>query len=106
MKNSDLRWVQPSYSFNADEAEPAPRRKKRQKSAKTDPPADKKQENFTVAEVAEMLSLSVETIRRLFKDEPGVLKMKNASGPTGRRRYMTLRIPAAVVERVRRKNSA
>jgi hypothetical protein len=53
--------------------------------------ADEK--HHTPAEIAAMWALSVETIRRLFENEPDVLKMPNATGYTGRRRYKILRIP-------------
>ena len=39
-----------------------------------------------------MWALSVETTRRLLENEPDVLKMPNATGYIGRRRYKTLRI--------------
>jgi len=62
--------------------------------------------HHTPAEVAKMWALSVETIRRIFENEPDVIKMPNASGYTGRRRYKTLRIPVSVVNRVHRRISA
>ena len=64
------------------------------------------EKHYTPAEVGKIWALSVETVRRLFENEPGVLKMPNASGPSGRRRYKTLRIPASIVARVHRKISA
>jgi hypothetical protein len=66
--------------------------------------ADEK--HHTPIELSKTWALSVETIRRLFENEPGVLKISNASGPTGRRRYKTLRIPASVAARVHRRISA
>jgi hypothetical protein len=109
VKNTDLIWVRPDLTLNigGGEVETRPQEKpKRRKAAKPSVVVDEKQANYTVAEVAAMLSLSVETVRRLFKNEPGVLRIKNASGSSGRRDYTTLRIPAAVLARVRRKNSA
>jgi hypothetical protein len=51
---------------------------------------------WSPAELADVLSLSVDTVRRLFEREPGVLVI-------GSDRYRTLRIPQEVVDRVRRK---
>jgi len=64
------------------------------------------EKHHTPIELSKTWALSVETIRRLFENEPGVLKMSNASGPTGRRQYKTLRIPASVAARVHRRISA
>ena len=67
---------------------------------------DAAEKHFTPSELAEQWKLSPETIRRLFQDEPGVLKMPNAGGPSGKRRYKTLRIPASVAARLHRRLSA
>jgi hypothetical protein len=64
------------------------------------------EKHHTPAELGKSWALSAETIRRLFENEPGVLKISNASAPTGRRRYKTLRIPASVAARVHRRISA
>jgi hypothetical protein len=64
------------------------------------------EKHHTPADLSKTWALSVETIRRLFENEPGVLKVTNASGYTGRRRYKTLRIPASVAARVHRRISA
>jgi hypothetical protein len=64
------------------------------------------EKHHTPAEVAAMWALSVETVRRLFENEPDVMKMPNATGYTGRRRYKTLRIPVSVMQRVHRRISA
>src|ERR1700674_3468187 len=56
------------------------------------------------AELAEKWGVSVETIRVIFREEPGVLKIGRP--PTKfRRRYFTLRIPESVAERVHRRLS-
>jgi len=57
---------------------------------------------FSVSEVAVLLSLSSDTVRRLFENEDGVLKLGDPS-PRGKRRRVTLRIPRDVVERVKTK---
>ena len=58
--------------------------------------------HYSVKEVAQMWGLSPAAIRRLFCDEPGVLRFgKEKSGH--RRDYVTLRIPSSVAERVYRR---
>lgn len=53
----------------------------------------------TVAEVAEMLGVSRDTVRRLFANEPGVIDLGRREATRGKRRYRLLRIPSAVVAR-------
>jgi len=55
---------------------------------------------FTTAEVAAEMKVHAETVRRIFSDEPGVLKI---SSKNGRGRRVTLRIPQHVLQRVLRK---
>jgi hypothetical protein len=58
--------------------------------------------HYSVKELAEMWGLSSAAIRRLFGNEPGVLRFgKEKKGH--QRDYVTLRIPASVVERVYRR---
>ena len=54
--------------------------------------------HYSLAELAELWGVSVDSIRRIFRDEPGVLKIGENSPK--RKRYSTLRIPESVVERV------
>ncbi len=65
---------------------------------------DGEQENFTVAEVASLWRLSRDTIQRLFEDEPGVVVLGDRN-PRGKRKRVTLRIPRAVMERVKKRRS-
>jgi hypothetical protein len=58
-----------------------------------------KDKHYTPDELAELWGVSVDSIRRIFRDEPGVLKMGEKS-PKHKRQYLTLRIPESVVERV------
>lgn len=51
-------------------------------------------------EVAELLGFSVPTVRKLFEREPGVLIVASVG-----KRYRSMRIPAEVLERVRRRLS-
>ena len=65
---------------------------------------DGEQENFTVAEIASLWRLSTDTIQRIFQEEPGVLPLGDRN-PRGKRKRITLRIPRAVMERVKRRRS-
>jgi hypothetical protein len=57
------------------------------------------EKHYTPTELAQMWGVSVQTIRDLFKDEDGVLKL-GSDGTRTRRAYKTLRIPHSVAERV------
>jgi hypothetical protein len=61
--------------------------------------------HFSVAEVAAAWNLSADAVRRLFLEEAGVLVIEPPRTKFSRRRYRTLRIPAAVVERVHKRMS-
>ena len=54
---------------------------------------------YTPAEVAKLKKLHPGTIREIFLDEPGVIRLGHPAKGT-RRQYFTLRIPASVVARV------
>lgn len=71
------------------------------KIAHTQTPADSRlfERHFSPAELAELWSLSEDTIRRMFENESGVLIFENPSRNPARRRR-TLRIPQFVAERV------
>lgn len=60
------------------------------------------EKHYSVAELAELWNLSENTIRRMFEDEPGVLKWGDPE-QRFKRRYTTLRIPETVMLRVHRK---
>ncbi|MCU1339312.1 MAG: hypothetical protein JWO19_4893 [Bryobacterales bacterium] len=65
----------------------------------TDKPKVLNEEIFTAEEIAESYSLHAATVRKIFTDEPGVIRLgRPAHGR--RRQYFTLRIPASVVKRV------
>ena len=57
---------------------------------------------FTVGEIAEILRLSDDAVRDLFKREPGVLAI-GRDRSRGKRGYLTLRIPQDVFDRVCRR---
>ena len=54
----------------------------------------------TVAQVAQMLGVSKDTVRRLFADEPGIIDLGRHETAQGRRRYRLLRIPDSVLDRI------
>ncbi len=58
--------------------------------------------HYTVKELAATWKLSPSTVTRIFRDEPGVLKIGRAGTRRGPRTYVTLRIPESVVQRVYR----
>jgi len=61
--------------------------------------------HYSLAEIAELWSLSVDTVRKVFEREPGVLVLGNQHPRRGKRSDTTLRIPAHVLERVHRRLS-
>jgi hypothetical protein len=61
--------------------------------------------HYAVTEIAEMWNLSADKVRELFEDEPGVLVIGERT-PRHKRRYVTLRIPQSVLERVHRRLSS
>jgi len=66
------------------------------------------EKHYSPQEVAEIWGLSDDKVRRLFQDEPGVLKVGEPSQRLGRklkRRYFMLRIPESVVIRVHQRLS-
>jgi len=56
--------------------------------------------HFTPRDLADLWKLDETTIRRIFQDEPGVLKIGKANRRDGKRDYITLRIPESVAARV------
>lgn len=61
--------------------------------------------HYTVQEICEMWQLSGATVIRLFREEPGVVKIGPANLRGGRRPKFTLRIPESVLQRVHRRLS-
>jgi hypothetical protein len=59
-----------------------------------------------VAQLAAEWGFSTDKIRELFRNEPGVLKLKDENAAKKRKRsYVTLRIPPEVAQRVKRRLS-
>jgi len=104
VQNKDLLWVQPDFVVGRGVSEMPGHRGKR-KVAKADLFVDDGlQETFTVAQIASLWQLSTDTIKRMFENEPGVQALGNKN-PRGKRKRITLRIPRAVMDRVKKKLS-
>ncbi len=72
----------------------------------TQPAVTAFERHYTAKELAALWNLDETTIRRMFQDEPGVLKIGKLGRRDGRRDYITLRIPESVALRVYRQRSA
>jgi hypothetical protein len=60
--------------------------------------------HYSPADLAKAWSVDVETIRNLFREEPGVMKI-GEKAPRHKRPYLTLRIPESVAVRVHKRLS-
>ena len=60
--------------------------------------------HFSPKELAELWGLDQSTVRRIFRDEPGVLRIPHL-GRRGKRDYTSLRIPDSVAARVHERRS-
>ena len=58
---------------------------------------------WTPQEIATLWKVHVNTVVRIFRDEPGVLAL--ATPRRGKRAYVTLRVPQAVFERIARERT-
>jgi hypothetical protein len=56
--------------------------------------------HYTPAEIGALWGFDQTTIRRMFMDEPGVLKEGKRGRRDGKRQYVSLRIPESVAVRV------
>jgi hypothetical protein len=61
--------------------------------------------HFTVDAIAELWTISRDSVIRIFEREPGVVVVTTPKGNRGRRGYRTLRIPESVALRVHRRMS-
>lgn len=59
--------------------------------------------HFTPEEVAQFWSLDPNSVRRMFREEPGVLRFGNEKSTYKKRAYTTLHIPQSVLDRVYRR---
>ena len=57
------------------------------------------EKHYSVSEIAILWNLSEDTIRSLFRDEPGVLKI-GSSFKRRKRGYVTLRVPESILQKV------
>jgi len=62
------------------------------------------EQHFSIKEIAEIWGLCENSVRDLFKDEPGVIRIQRPKSRY-KRAYTTLRIPKSVIERVHRRMS-
>jgi hypothetical protein len=72
----------------------------------TQPTSTTFERHCTPQELAKLWMLDESTVRRMFRDEPGVLKHTRSFRRSGRREYLTLRIPESVVKRVYSRKSS
>ena len=61
------------------------------------------EKHYTIAELSEVLSISLERTRQLVMDEPGVLKFAPESKKGKPARRTMYRIPESVVQRILRR---
>ncbi len=62
--------------------------------------------HYSAQEIAEAWGLDPSTVRRMFQERPGVLKIGKAARRDGKRDYQVLRIPESVVRQVYRERTA
>lgn len=67
----------------------------------TGPVSPALERHYSVNEIAELWGLSPDAARRIFRNEPGVVEIRNKQ--SHKCHYATLRLPQSVVERVHRK---
>jgi hypothetical protein len=58
--------------------------------------------HYTAGEVADLWRFNVETVRRLFENEPGVIVLQTLARK-GKRPYRTIRVPQTVLDRVHKR---
>ena len=65
------------------------------------------EKHFEPAELAKAWGVSAETIRNVFRNEPGVLRITaSTNGKLSKRKYVSMRVPVSVAERVHKRLSA
>ena len=58
------------------------------------------EKHLRVPQVAKLMSMSAQTVRRIFEDRPGVKIYGDPAGSRSKRRYRTLLIPESLVRQV------
>jgi hypothetical protein len=61
--------------------------------------------HYTPQELGDLWGFDHSTIRRMFIDEPGVLKEGKQARRNGKRIYVSIRIPASIAQRVHDRKS-
>lgn len=61
--------------------------------------------HYSIQQIGEMWNLDPTTVRRIFQDQPGVLKIPSRLARRGKRHYITLRVPASVLARIHRERA-
>jgi hypothetical protein len=64
------------------------------------------EKHYAPDELAELWGVSTETVRSIFREEPGVLRIVREDKPKNKRAYVTMRIPESVAERIHNRLSA
>jgi len=64
------------------------------------PPLPCAERHYTVRQIAEQWQLNDDMVRKIFEREPGVIAIGEPRSSGRKRRYVTLRVPMAVLERV------
>ena len=64
------------------------------------PPPPCEGRHYSVRQIAQLWELSDDMVRKIFEREPGVIAIGEARSNGRKRRYVTLRVPKAVLERV------
>jgi hypothetical protein len=109
-KKEPLLWTRPDIFFGGGEiigASPLPTFPATGRE-NTKPSEGKRPDggHYTVSQLAREWGLSPDKIRELFRNEPGVIKLQDENARKKRkRRYVTLRIPPEVAQRVARRIS-
>ena len=69
------------------------------------PHAPWNEKHYSTTEVAELFGLSADTVRGIFSEVSGVLKIQQPRSNKRARPYVTLRIPSSILEAWHRDNS-
>jgi hypothetical protein len=70
------------------------------------PAVSVEEKHFTPDELAELWACSPQTIRNLFDNEPGVLRIPSQRPGKRARKYTSIKIPESVAERIHKRLSA
>jgi len=71
-----------------------------------DPAAPALEEHLSPQQIAILWNIDESTVRRIFQDQQGVLKLGKAGRRHGKRAYITLRIPKSIFLRYHQERAA